>query len=82
MARRVMTGHLAKGCQAALRSSAGSQPVSATWRSAMTASSPFLALVHAGAKHVGEWSTTRIGRFYNGRDHSNVCHAVKRIETP
>ena len=27
----------------------GSQPVSATWRSAMTASSPFLALFHAGA---------------------------------
>ena len=27
------------------------------------------------AKHVGGWSTTRIGRFYNGRDHSTVCHA-------
>src|SRR5260370_11450064 len=24
------------------------------------------------AKHVGGWSTTRIGRFYNGRDHSTV----------
>jgi hypothetical protein len=32
------------------------------------------------AKHVGGWSTTRIGRFYNGRDHSTVCHAAKRIE--
>src|SRR5258707_7462660 len=32
------------------------------------------------AKHVGGWSTTRIGRFYNGRDHSTVCHAVKKIE--
>jgi hypothetical protein len=32
------------------------------------------------AKHVGRWSTTRIGRFYNGRDHSTVCHAVKRVE--
>ncbi len=31
------------------------------------------------AKHVGRWSTTRIGRFYNGRDHSTVCHAVKRV---
>ena len=25
-------------------------------------------------KHVGGWSTTRIGRFYNGRDHSTVCY--------
>jgi hypothetical protein len=32
------------------------------------------------AKHVGRWSTTRIGRFYNGRDHSTVCHALKKIE--
>ncbi len=32
------------------------------------------------AKHVGGWSTTRIGKFYNGRDHSTVCHALKRIE--
>jgi hypothetical protein len=31
-------------------------------------------------KHVGGWSTTRIGRFYNGRDHSTVCHAIRRIE--
>src|SRR4051794_29187606 len=33
------------------------------------------------AKHVGGWSTTAIGRFYNGRDHSTVCYALKRVET-
>ena len=32
------------------------------------------------AKHIGRWSTNRIGRFYHGRDHSTVCHAIKRIE--
>src|ERR1700733_2236853 len=32
------------------------------------------------AKHVGGWSTTKIGRFYNGRDHSTVCYAIQRIE--
>ena len=32
------------------------------------------------AKQVGGWSTTRIGKFYNGRDHSTVCYALKRIE--
>jgi hypothetical protein len=32
------------------------------------------------AKHVGGWSTTLIGRFYNGRDHSTVCHSIQRIE--
>jgi hypothetical protein len=31
------------------------------------------------AKHVGGWSTTAIGRFYNGRDHSTVCYALKRV---
>jgi hypothetical protein len=31
------------------------------------------------AKHVGGWSTTGIGRFYNGRDHSTVCYALKRV---
>src|SRR3982751_4560484 len=31
------------------------------------------------AKHVGGWSTTRIGQFYNGRDHSTVCYALKRV---
>jgi len=32
------------------------------------------------AKHVGGWSTTGIGKFYNGRDHSTVCHSIKRVE--
>jgi hypothetical protein len=32
------------------------------------------------AKHVGGWSTTRIGKFYNGRDHSTACHAIARIQ--
>src|SRR5215471_6970456 len=32
------------------------------------------------AKYVGGWSTTRIGKFYNGRDHSTVCYALKRIQ--
>jgi len=31
------------------------------------------------AQEVGGWSTTRIGKFYNGRDHSTVCYAVRRI---
>jgi hypothetical protein len=33
------------------------------------------------AKHVGGWSTTAIGRFYNGRDHSTVCYGIQRIES-
>ena len=33
------------------------------------------------SKHVGGWSTTVIGRFYNGRDHSTVCHGIQRIES-
>ena len=32
------------------------------------------------AEHVGGWSTTQIGRFYNGRDHSTVCHAIRKVE--
>lgn len=32
------------------------------------------------ASHVGRWSTTVIGRFYSGRDHSTVVHAIQRIE--
>lgn len=32
------------------------------------------------AKHVGGWSTSAIGKFYNGRDHSTVCYALKRVE--
>ncbi|HEX7362227.1 MAG TPA: helix-turn-helix domain-containing protein [Bryobacteraceae bacterium] len=31
------------------------------------------------AKQVGRWTTTVIGRFYNGRDHSTVCHAIYKI---
>ncbi|HEX4170376.1 MAG TPA: helix-turn-helix domain-containing protein [Bryobacteraceae bacterium] len=33
------------------------------------------------ASHIGRWSTTVIGRFYGGRDHSTVVHAIQRIET-
>jgi hypothetical protein len=32
------------------------------------------------AKHVAGWTTTAIGRFYNGRDHSTVCYGIQRIE--
>jgi len=32
------------------------------------------------ARHVGRWSTTVIGRFYNDRDHSTVCYGIQRIE--
>jgi len=32
------------------------------------------------AARVGRWSTTVIGRFYNGRDHSTVVHGIQRIE--
>jgi hypothetical protein len=33
------------------------------------------------ASRVGKWSTTQIGKFYNGRDHSTVCYAIARIRT-
>jgi chromosomal replication initiation ATPase DnaA len=33
------------------------------------------------AARVGRWSTTAIGHFYNGRDHSTVCDAIARIES-
>src|SRR6516165_7193966 len=33
------------------------------------------------AKHVGGWSTTRIGKFYNGRHHTTVLWALRRIES-
>ena len=33
------------------------------------------------AARVGRWSTTAIGRFYNGRDHSTVCHGIQRIDS-
>src|SRR5947209_5709167 len=32
------------------------------------------------AARVGRWSTTVIGHFYNGRDHSTVSHGIQRIE--
>jgi hypothetical protein len=32
------------------------------------------------AKHVGNWSTPRIGKFYNGRHHTTVLWAVQRVE--
>jgi Bacterial dnaA protein helix-turn-helix len=33
------------------------------------------------AARIGRWSTTAIGRFYNGRDHSTVCYGIQRIES-
>jgi chromosomal replication initiator protein len=32
------------------------------------------------AKHVGGWSLGKIGRFYNGRHHTTVLHAIAKIE--
>ena len=32
------------------------------------------------ASRVGHWSTTAIGRFYGGRDHSTVCYGIQRIQ--
>ncbi len=32
------------------------------------------------ARHVGGWSLQQIGRFYNGRHHTTVLHAVEKIE--
>ncbi len=32
------------------------------------------------AKHVGGWSTPRIGKFYNGRHHTKVLHAIRKVE--
>ncbi|HWF08921.1 MAG TPA: helix-turn-helix domain-containing protein [Bryobacteraceae bacterium] len=31
-------------------------------------------------KHVGRWSLSQIGKFYNGRHHTTVLHAIDRIE--
>src|SRR3954451_4572143 len=33
------------------------------------------------AARIGRWSTTEIGRFYNGRDHSTVCYGIQRVES-
>src|SRR3954453_5574431 len=35
--------------------------------------------MYLAARFAG-WSTTAIGRFYNGRDHSTVCYGIQRIE--
>ena len=32
------------------------------------------------AKHVGGWSMVKIGRFYNGRHHTTVLHAIQKIQ--
>ena len=32
------------------------------------------------AKHVGHWSLSQIGKFYNGRHHTTVLHAIEKIE--
>ena len=32
------------------------------------------------AKHVGRWSLSQIGKFYNGRHHTTVLHAITKIE--
>jgi hypothetical protein len=32
------------------------------------------------AKVLGGWSVTKIGKFYNGRHHTTVCYAIRRIE--
>ncbi len=32
------------------------------------------------AKRVGGWSLTKIGKSYNRRHHTTVCHASQRIE--
>jgi len=32
------------------------------------------------ANRAGGWSTTAIGRFYNGRDHSTVWYSIQRIK--
>jgi len=32
------------------------------------------------AKQIGGWSMTKIGRFYNGRHHTTVLHAIRKVE--
>ena len=31
------------------------------------------------AKYIGRWSTSKIGKFYNGRHHTTVLHAINKI---
>jgi hypothetical protein len=31
------------------------------------------------ARHVEGWSTTKIGRFYNGRHHTTLLHAIDAL---
>lgn len=33
------------------------------------------------AKHIGGWSLAKIGRFFNGRHHTTVLHAIRKIES-
>ena len=33
------------------------------------------------AKHIGHWSLSQIGKFYNGRHHTTVLHAIEKIES-
>ena len=32
------------------------------------------------AKHVAHWSLSQIGKFYNGRHHTTVLHAIEKFE--
>src|SRR5690242_12972662 len=32
------------------------------------------------AKHVGGWSMVKIGKFYNGRHHTTVLHAIRKVQ--
>ena len=32
------------------------------------------------AKHVGHWSLSQIGKFYNGRHHTTVLYAIRKVE--
>lgn len=32
------------------------------------------------AKHVAGWSMVKIGRFYNGRHHTTVLHAIQKVQ--
>ena len=32
------------------------------------------------AKHVSGWSLPKIGRFYNGRHHTTVLHAIAKVD--